>query len=225
MSLVTRRNEPRCMRMSRVIHVPSLQVYIWRTNESFIRVTWLIYIATWLIHMSDMSHLFVWHESLVCTEFERIYNILYLWYSISHDILKAGNAKHKHTQTNTYPFVLHFSALRCMWHDAFTFVTWPIHICHVTYSYMPHDSLICVTWLIHVRDMTRSYFFKCVIWQIHWHIYDMMHSCVQHNFLTCVAWCPLMQYQVIHICALWCIHVCDTSHWYVCPLMYYRKSW
>jgi len=184
-----------------VIHVPSLQVYIWRTYESFIRVTWLIYIATWLIHMSDMSDLFVWHESLVCTEFERIYNILYMWYSISQDILKAGNAKDKHTHTNTYPFVLRFSALRCMWHDAFTFVTWPIHICYVTYSYMPHDSFICVTWLIHVRDMTHSCFFKCVIWQIHWHIYDMMHSCVRHNSLICVPSC---------------IHVCDTTYWYVC---------
>ena len=42
-------------------------------------------------------------------------------------------------------------------HVVFIRVTWLIHICDMTHSYVWHDSFICVTWLIHVCDVTHSY--------------------------------------------------------------------
>jgi len=33
-----------------------------------------------------------------------------------------------------------------VWHDSFICVTWLIHMCDMTHSYVWHDSFICVTW-------------------------------------------------------------------------------
>ena len=65
------------------------------------------------------------------------------------------------------------SGLIHMWYDVFTWhvtfekvylidaydscVTWIIHVCDLTHSFVWHDLFICVTWLIHVYDMTHSY--------------------------------------------------------------------
>jgi len=44
-----------------------------------------------------------------------------------------------------------------VWHDSFTCVTWRIHMCDMTHSYVWHDSCMCVTSLIHMRDVTHSW--------------------------------------------------------------------
>ena len=70
-----------------------------------------------------------------------------------------------------------------MWHDSFICVTWLIHMCDMTHSYMWHDSFIYVTWLIHICNMTQSDMlhdsFIYVTWLNHaWHnafICDMHH--------------------------------------------------
>jgi len=74
-----------------------------------------------------------------------------------------------------------------MWYDSFTCVTWLIHMCDMTHSYVWHDSFMCVTWLIHMCDMTHS-------------LCDMTHSCVWHDSFICVTWL---------------IHMCDMTHSYV----------
>jgi len=35
-------------------------------------------------------------------------------------------------------------------------VTWPIHMCDMTHSYVWHDTFLCVPWFIHTWDMTHS---------------------------------------------------------------------
>jgi len=81
----------------------------------------------------------------------------------------------------------------CVWHGSFLCLTWLIHVCDMTHSYVWHDSfcvwhdsLICLTWLIHVCDMTHSY-----VWT---------HSCVWHDSFICVTWL---------------IHLCDITHPFV----------
>jgi len=83
------------------------------------------------------------------------------------------------------------------WHDAYTCVTWLIHICDMTHSYVWHDGFTCVTWLIHMCDITHSYVWHDALIRVTWriHICDMTHSYVYHDAVTCVTWL---------------IHTCDT---------------
>ena len=45
-------------------------------------------------------------------------------------------------------------------HNLFIYVTWLVHMCDVTHSYVWHDSCICVTRLIHMCDVTHSYVWR-----------------------------------------------------------------
>jgi len=74
-------------------------------------------------------------------------------------------------------------------------VTWLIHMCDMTQSYVWHDSFTCVTWLIHICDMTH-------------HMCDMTHSHV------CQDWCNLRRDSFIYV--TWLIYMCDMAHSYVC---------
>jgi len=101
--------------------------------------------VTWLMHMCDITHAYVWHDSCICvTWLVRMYNM-----------------------THTY-----------VRHDSFIFVTWLIQICDMTHSDVWHDSFRCVTWLIQMCDMTHSYMWHdsciCVTWLVR--IYDMPHT-------------------------------------------------
>ena len=119
-------------------------------------VTWLIYLCdirqeslqtkiargTWLIHLFDMTHLCVCHESFVCVtcSFICVTWLIYTW-------------------------DMTYSPVRRV---AFTFTTWPMHMCAMAHSFMWHSSFICVTWLI--RECTMR---------------DTSHSHVWHDTLMC----------------------------------------
>jgi len=74
-------------------------------------------------------------------------------------------------------------------------VTWLIHMCDVTHSYVWRDSFICVTWLIHRCDMTHSCVwhdsFIGVTWLIH--MCDVTHSYVWRDSFICVTWLCIAQ--------------------------------
>ena len=130
------------------------------------------------IRMCDMTRSYVWRDSFIhvpCLIQGYDMDHLYGWHSC----------------------VRHDSFIR----DSFICVTWLIHMCHVTYSYVWHDSFICVTWLIHMCDMTHSYVWHdsstCVTWLIH--MCDMTHPHVWHDSFICVTWL---------------IHMCDMPHSY-----------
>ena len=75
------------------------------------------------------------------------------------------------------------------------FVTWTIHTCDMTHSYVSHDPFMCVWWPIHMCDTTHSYLwhvsFICVIWPFH--MCDMTYSNVWHDSCIRVTW-------LIHMC-------------------------
>jgi len=114
-------------------------------------------------------------------------------------------------------------------HDSFICVTWLIHICDMTHSYVQHDSFICVTWLIHMCAMTHSYvwhdLFTCTAWLIHMcnvtysHVCDVTHSYVRHDsFISATLllhMCNVIHSHVQHdtsTCETWCIHMCGMTH-------------
>jgi len=62
-------------------------------------------------------------------------------------------------------------------------VTWLIHICDMTHSYLWRDAFVRVTWLIYMCDMTHS----CVRHKWLIHKWDMPHSCVScHIQMSCL---------------------------------------
>ena len=71
---------------------------------------------------------------------------------------------------------------------SFKCVTWVIHMCDMTHSYVWHDSFIRVTWRIQVCDTTRSYEWldssTCLTWLIH--MRDTTHSHVRHDSYICM---------------------------------------
>jgi len=85
--------------------------------------------VTWLIHMCDITHPYVWHDSFI------LWHDPYLWV--------------------TWPIhmcdMIHSSA----WHDSCICVTWPILMCDMTHSHVWHDPSMCLTWPIHDCDMTH----------------------------------------------------------------------
>jgi len=88
--------------------------------------------VTWLIHMCDMTHSFVLHDSF----------IVVIW------LIHMRGMAYVCMCDTTHSYV---------WHDSFICVTWLIHMCDMTHSYVSHDACMCVTRLIHMRDITHSY--------------------------------------------------------------------
>ena len=105
--------------MSRVAHV----------NESCDTCEWV------LLHMCDMTHSYVWHDSLIyATRLIHMCDMIhpYVWHDSSMCV----------TRSYVCVVVHHW----CMLQDSFTSVTWFIHMCDMTHPYVWHDSFIFVTW-------------------------------------------------------------------------------
>jgi len=96
-------------------------------------------------------------------------------------------------------------------------MTWLIHTCDMTRSYVWQDSFVCVTCLIHTCDMARSYVWHDSFIRVTWliHMCDMSHSYVWYDSFTCVTW-------LIHMCDM--THMCDTTHSYVWHDSYVRHD-
>jgi len=109
--------------------------------------------VTWLTHMCDMTHLYVWHDILRC-ERTHLYETWLIWPRQQHELLSPVtwltymcDMTHSHVWHDSLTFVT----------DSLTYVTWLTHICDMTHSHVWHDSLTCVIWLTHTCDMSHSY--------------------------------------------------------------------
>jgi len=138
--------------------------------------------VTWLIHMCDMTHSYVCHDSFICKTWH-----IHMWHG-----LFTCDMTHSYVIWHTHMW--HDSFIRDMthsyvWHDSLClpvatgrWLIWHIHMCDMTHSYVWHDTFMCVPWLIHMCDMTHSY----VQWYIH--MCDMTHSYVWHMISTSCDW-------------------------------------
>jgi len=87
---------------------------------------------TWLIHLCDMTHSCVWHDSFMCVT----------W------LFHMCDMTHSYVSRDSFIYVtwlIHMCDMSrsYMWHDSFICETWLIF-------YVCHDSFTCVTCLIHL---------------------------------------------------------------------------
>ena len=97
------------------------------------------------------------------------------------------------------------------WHDSFKCVTWPLHMCDMTTSF------IHVTWLFLIWDTTPSHVPRrrcllCVIWLLH--TCDMTPSYMWYDSFICVTWLLCIRYMIP------CPYVWHDSFWYVTWLLH-----
>jgi len=81
-----------------------------------------------------------------------------------------------------------------MWHD----LTWILHICDMSSSYMRLDFFMCVTWLLHIRDMTHPF-----LWRKRGAPFHLMCTMTPES----VAW-------LFHICDMTPSYVWCDSHFF-----------
>jgi len=86
--------------------------------------------VTWLIHMCDRTHSFV---------FLHVSARSWLTFTCDMTLTRVTELMRMCAMTHSY----------VCW-DSFICVPWLIHICAMTHSYVCHDSFICLPWLIHM---------------------------------------------------------------------------
>jgi len=100
--------------------------------------------ATWLIHMCDMTHSCVWHDSLIwVTWLIHMCDMThsYVWHD---SFIGVTGRIHMCDMTHSYLF-----------HDSSMCVAWRLHMCDITHSYSKKDPFTCVAWLIRTHDILQ----------------------------------------------------------------------
>jgi len=184
----------------------------------------------WLIHVCDMTHSCVWHDSFICvTWLTHVCDMTHAYICALLCVM--------HTFVHYYPQILsfghachHLFAPQHVQYYSLICFTWLSHICDMTHSCAWHDSSMCVTWLIHMCDSrthlrpivcnshicpllsTNSVPWSCMPWLVctsAWailltHMFHMTHPYSWHDSYRCVTWF---------------IHVCDMTHAHICALL------
>jgi len=217
--------------------------HIYMKSCFFVRV--FVRSVTWLIHVCDMTHSCVWHDSFMCVTW-----LIHVC-ALTHSYLCRDSADVFGTDDMTKSF---------LWHNSFICVTWLVHtyagtqpmysglvlsvfgllimfrerfVRAMTHLHVWHDSSICqclccsscfasgscVPWVIYMCDLTHSY----VSVRAPHHISRAVRAC--HDSFLFVSW-------LIHICLFsdcsssfargvhvwWLIPFCDMTHPYATSL-------
>jgi len=153
--------------------------------------------ASWPIHMWDMTHSYVRHDS--CIHVSVLVRsdswALCLWSS--------------YTRSTCVSWLIH------VWHDSHIGETWLIQVWDMTHSCLRHDSKCCpwsATWLTHMWDMTHAYVRhdSCMC--------DRTHSYMWHDSFMSVTWL-ILRGDMTHtyvwpdsfISMTWLVLTCDVT--------------
>ena len=173
-------------------------------------VTWLIHMCdlthscvrhdsficvTCLIHMCNMTHSYVWHDSFICVT----------W------LIHMCDMTHLCMCDMARPWVWHVSFMcdvtySCVWHDPFMCVVWLIHVWHdssIVLMHVWHDSLPMIAmndWVLDVSFTSAvGLFCKC-------------SRSLLPQWMTCAAWLTPMPYPYgTWLTPEWRIHVWHDS--------------
>jgi len=110
---------------------------------------------------------------------------VYAYVCSSRMYLESADCENKNgLEMGTHLTLLYQSLIR----DSFMCVTWLIHLCDMTHSYVRYDSFVCVAWPIHLCVVTHLIVchdsFICEPLLIH--MYGMAHAYLERDFFMCV---------------------------------------
>jgi len=121
-------------------------------HAPFICVTWLIDVvccdASWIqvTSLCSNAHSYVWHDS-----------ILSVWNDVSiRRVLMLRGYRSLLFLCSIFIFYVKHDTFVSVLYVSFICVTWLIHPCDMTQSYVWHDSFLRVTCLVHKCDVTHS---------------------------------------------------------------------
>jgi len=159
--------------------------------------------AVWLIHMCDMTHSYVWHDSFIwdTTHVGHDSSVRDLTYSyVSHYLLQMTvealervmssarsatqlqhhcNSGRRHARLQSAVAAgaaegrLCGMTRSCVWRDSFMCVAWLIHSCRTRLVHMWPGAFVYVAWRIHVCDMAYSYIWHGSFMYVTW----LIHIC------------------------------------------------
>jgi len=123
--------------------------------------------VTWLMHMCDMTHAYLWRDLSICVTWHSLTCVTCLIDISEHDAFTHG----WHDAVTWLVLVYMcdtpraYTAGDCEWYGdssrqyPFMCDTWPIHVGHMTHTYEWHDECIFVTWrvLVNMRDMMSTW--------------------------------------------------------------------
>jgi len=150
--------------------------------------------VTYLIDILDLSHWYMWHDSLECATWLPDICDTTPW-NVRHDsqiYVTRLSRRHSYVIGFCHSYMRFDRMHSFMRHDSRIYVTWLTGMCdmtrscvwhgrrHMTYIYLWHDSFTRVTWRIRMRDVTPWYVrhdsFRCVM--------RIAHMCdISHSFM------------------------------------------
>jgi len=127
--------------------------------------------VTWLIHMCNMTHLYVWRDSFTCVTW--LVRVSMTHSHVGHDSFICHVTQLYQGHESFLCHVTHPTG-----HDSFVCATCLIHTWDMTHSHVWHDSFTCVTWLIHMCDMSKETYIRDKKRPLH-----ESYICVIHMFI------------------------------------------
>jgi len=160
--------------------------------------------VTELVHVCDITHSYVWHDSFICVT----------W------LIHMCDVTHAYVGHESFIYVTELGLIH-MWDMTHSYVRHDSFICETWLIHTRHDSFICVTWLVRTwQGVSGSKDAPTLMLPTHlshmqdtWliHKWDMPHSYVWHDSFICGTR-PIV-YET------WLIQMWDTTHPHVtgCP--------
>jgi len=185
-------------------------------HDSFICVAWRIHMrnsATDLVHMCDVTHLRVWHDS-------------FIYRSVTW-LIHVRDMSHAYVWNDTFIFVVELVRMRDMTHSYFKVwhTSYLRDACFVTVRFIGQflqksptisGSFAKMTCnLRHPIGLRHPVSVRRLI-----HMCDVTHWYVRHDLFICVTWSLHVRHAwfmsfLSHICVTWHIDMYDTTYWYV----------
>ena len=173
----------------------SMKYYRGLLCASFSCATWLLH-TIWLFYTCDATPSYVWHDSFICvTWLVRMCDVTpsHVWH-VSFISATEYQQDVSHGCCMPFSYVCHVLFIP---YDSFIFVTWLLHTCNMTPSYVWHGSLyVWHDWFISAAECRRDVSHGCCMpFAYVWHVFFISND----SF----------------ICVTWLLHMCNMTPSYV----------